>query len=204
MKIAILGGSFDPPHIGHILIAQQVKEILKMDEIWLMPLYQKVMQDEIFHKKLTPVNDRLAMAHKLKNEFIKVSEFEILHNQTSYTYDTLEELQMQHPKDTFYWILGSDQLNGFSKYYKWKDLVKTKNLIIFPREHTLWHLEEKVKESLQLQKIPKNVIVLQSRDTILTNISSSTIRKRVKKGLMIDFLVPAAVYAYIKNNELYV
>jgi nicotinate-nucleotide adenylyltransferase len=204
MKIAILGGSFDPPHLGHILIATQVREILKMDEVWLMPLYQKEMQDEIFHKKLTPVNDRLAMTHTLKNEFIKISQFEILHNQTSFTYDTLEELEKQHPNDTFYWILGSDQLNEFQKYHKWNDLVKTKNLIIFPREHTLWHLEEKVKESLQVQEIPENVIVLQNRELILTNISSSTIRKRVKKRLQISFLVPAAVNEYIKNNELYV
>ena len=204
MKIAILGGSFDPPHFGHVLIANQVKELLKMDEVWLMPLYQKAMQDEIFHKKLTPVNDRLAMTHTLKNAFIKISEYEILHNQTSFTYDTLVALQKQHPNDIFYWILGSDQLKEFRKYHKWEELVKTKNLIIFPREHALWNLKEKVKESLRLQEIPENVIVLNKRDLILTNISSSAIRKRVKKRLPIGFLVPSAVKDYIKNNELYV
>jgi nicotinate-nucleotide adenylyltransferase len=204
MKIAILGGSFDPPHFGHILIAEQVKENLSMDEIWLMPLFQKIMQDKIFHKQLTSVKDRLAMTHILKSGFMKISEFEILHNQTSYTYNTLEALEKQHPEDTFYWILGSDQLNGFQKYYKWKELVQSKNLIIFPREHTLWHVEERVKDAFGLKKIPKNVIVLQNRDLILTNISSSSIRKRLKKKLPITFLVPAKVEEYIKENELYV
>jgi len=204
MKIAILGGSFDPPHLGHILIAEQVKEFLKMDEIWLMPLFQKVMQDRIFHKQLSSVKLRFAMAKFLENSTIKVSDFEILHNQTSYSLNTLEEIQKLHPNDTFYWILGSDQLNDFQKYYKWKELVQTKNLIIFPREHSLWHVEQRVKETLQLKSIPKNIIVLQNRDLILTNISSTSIRDRVKKRLPVDFLVPHAVQNYIIKNKLYV
>lgn len=203
MKIAILGGSFDPPHIGHILIAQQVKEILKIDEVWLMPLFQKTMQDKIFHKQLTPVEHRLSMTKSLGNNFIKISDFEIVHNQTSYTFTTLEEVEKCYPKDTFYWILGSDQLNDFRKYYKWKKLVQSKNLIIFPREHTLWHLGKRVKEALQLQTIPQNVIVLQNRDLMLTNISSTTIRDRIKEGLPVDFLIPKQVEEYIKKNKLY-
>lgn len=203
MKIAILGGSFDPPHIGHILIAEQVKEILGMDEIWLMPLFQKAKQDKIFHKQLSLVEHRLEMTKLLENDFIKISDFEIVYNQTSYSLNTLEELQKLHPKDTFYWILGSDQLNDFQKYYKWKELVQTKNLIIFPREHTLWHVEERVKKAMQLQTIPENVIVLQNRDLMLTNISSTVIRDRIKKSLSIHFLVLPDIENYIKRNKLY-
>ena len=202
MKIAILGGSFDPPHFGHILIATQIKEHLGMDEIWLMPLFQKNLQNKMFHKQLSSVADRFAMTKLLKNDFIKISDFEIIQNQTSYSLLTLEQLQKLHPKDTFYWILGSDQLAGFHKYYQWQELIK-QNLIIFPREHTLWHLTERVKEGLQLQTIPKNVIVLQNRDLILSNVSSTAVRERVKKNLSIDFLVPKKIEEYIKKNKLY-
>src|SRR5438477_12504705 len=113
MKIAILGGSFDPPHLGHVLIAEQVKEFLKIDQVWLMPLYQKNMQDEVFHKNLTAVSHRLGMTKLFKNHFIKVSDYEIEQNKTSYSYETLQGLQKLHPDDEFYWILGSDQLKDF-------------------------------------------------------------------------------------------
>src|SRR5258708_38456692 len=118
MKIAIFGGSFDPPHLGHLFISIQVKEILSMDQVWLMPLYQKSLQAEIFHKILTDERHRLAMTKLLENDFIKASDFEIAHNQASYTLKTLDRLTEQSPLDEFYWILGSDQLTDFQQYYK--------------------------------------------------------------------------------------
>jgi nicotinate-nucleotide adenylyltransferase len=203
MKIAILGGSFDPPHLGHILIATQVKEFLQMDKVWLMPLFQKDLQDKMFHKRLSEVDHRLAMAKLLENDFIKVSDYEIKHNQTSYSIDTLEALAKLHPQDEFYWITGSDQLDGFQKYHRWQDLIHNQNLIIFPREHMLWHLEEKVKETMNLQTIPENVTVLDNKKLVLTNVSSSLIRQRVRESLSIRYLVPDEVEQYIKENNLY-
>jgi len=204
MKIAILGGSFDPPHLGHMLIAEQVKENLSTDKVWLMPLFQKKLQDKIFHKKLSPVEDRFAMAKMFENDYITVSDFEITHNQTSYSLNTLQELQVLHPHDTFFWIFGSDQLQGFQKYYKWKELLGTQNLIIFPREHMLWDLGERVKKAFMLRRIPENVIVLHDKKLILTNISSTLVRMRVMNGLSIDFLVPNKVKDYIVKHRLYV
>ncbi|MEK7570836.1 MAG: nicotinate (nicotinamide) nucleotide adenylyltransferase [Patescibacteria group bacterium] len=203
MKIALLGGSFDPPHLGHYLIAQQVREQLAMDEVWLIPLYQKDLQDKAFHKQLSSVEDRVTMAKFLKNSFIKVSQFEIEQNQTSYTLKTLQGLTTKYPEHTFYWILGSDQLESFQKYYHWQELVQKHNLIIFPREHMLWHLEERVKEAFQLQTIPENVIVLHKDDLVLTNIASSVIRKRIKKGLPIKYLVPKEIEEYLRKKGLY-
>lgn len=203
MKIGILGGSFDPPHLGHFLIAEQVKEILGIDKVWLMPLYQKSHQNKIFHKTLTPVAHRLNMAKLLENDFVTVSDFEILHNRTSYSLNTLKQLQESYPTDEFFWILGSDQLSVFQKYYKWKELVTSQKLIVFPREHTLWHIEERVKEALQLQTLPENVIVLQNNNLVLTNISSTLIRTRVANNLPVHYLVPEGVEKYIKKHKLY-
>jgi nicotinate-nucleotide adenylyltransferase len=203
MKIAVLGGSFDPPHLGHLFIASQVKELLNMDQVWLMPLYQKSKLDKIFHKTVADANHRLEMSRFLENDFIKVSDFEIVNNPSSYTLVTLQKLQEKYPEHEFYWILGSDQLEGFQKYYHWEELVKTQNLIIFPRELMLWNMEERVIEAMQLQTIPQNVIVLQNKNLILTNISSTKIKERIKDGLGIDLFVTRDISEYIEKNKLY-
>jgi nicotinate-nucleotide adenylyltransferase len=198
MKIAVLGGSFDPPHLGHLFIATQVKELLKLDQVWLMPAYHHP-----FQRKLSPVEIRFEMTKLLENESIRVSDFEIKYNPTSFTIDTLKALEKERPEDTFYWITGSDQLESFKNYKDWEEIVKTQNLIIFPREWILPQFEEKVKEALLLKSIPQNVIVLHNKNLVLTNISSTRIRERVKLGLSIDLYVTKAVAEYIKKNNLY-
>lgn len=198
MKIALLGSSFDPPHIGHLLIAQQVKEILKIDEVWLMPAYQHA-----FGKKLTDKKHRLAMVKLVQSAFIKVSELEIKRGGISYAIDTLQKLHQQYSDNTFFWILGSDQLDEFHKYKDWKEIVNNYSLIVFPRESVLNQRIEKVKHKLRLTKVPKNIIVMNSSDLILTNISSSAIRQRIKKGLSIKHLVTEQVEEYIRKHKLY-
>lgn len=198
MKIAILGGSFDPPHLGHLSIALQVQEILQMDQVWLLPAYHHP-----FSRNLSDVASRFTMTSFLETERIKVSDYEIKHNPTSYTIDTLNGLKQQRPDDEFYWITGSDQLSHFQKYKDWKDILSKHNLIIFPREWMLKHLEEEVKEKLLLKTIPENVIVLQSKELILTNISSTIIRERVKSKLPIHYFVHNKVAEYIVKNKLY-
>jgi nicotinate-nucleotide adenylyltransferase len=204
MKIAILGGSFDPPHLGHILIARQVIEKTQVDQVWLMPNYNTSAHHAVFQKKLSPVENRLAMAELLVDEQIKISNFEIENNQKSLTIVTLKTLSQQYPQHSFYWIMGSDKLETFHLYDDWQDIIKKYRLIIFPREHMLWHLKERVKEGLELQTIPQNVIVLQNKDLMLTNISSTAIRDRVKNNLPIDFLVVPKVEEYIRKHQLYV
>jgi nicotinate-nucleotide adenylyltransferase len=203
MKIAILGGSFDPPHLGHILIAMQIIEHAGMDQVWLMPNYSTSAHHEIFQKQLSPVEDRLAMAKMLQTDQIKVSDFEIKHNKESLTITTLRELSRQHPEHVFYWITGSDKLDTFTLYDDWQDIIYKYHLIVFPREHMLWHLEERVKEALQLKSIPENVIVLHNKNLILSNVSSTAVRERVKKGLPIEYLVTPKVAEYIKKHKLY-
>lgn len=203
MKIALLGGSFDPPHLGHLLIARQVKEFTDIDQVWFLPNYSTASHHKIFQKKLSPVSDRLAMARLLENKFIHVSDFEIAHNKASITIITLEMLQKKHPEHTFYWITGSDKLATFQKYDRWQDIVRQHPMIIFPREHMLTDLADRVRKSFQLQTIPQNVIVLHGKGLILTNISSTLIRGRVEQDLSITDLVPREVEAYILKHDLY-
>ncbi|HUQ85337.1 MAG TPA: nicotinate (nicotinamide) nucleotide adenylyltransferase [Candidatus Limnocylindrales bacterium] len=199
MKIAILGGSFDPPHLGHLLIAQQVKEYLLMDQIWLLPNHEHA-----FDKIMSPAKTRLEMTNLLTGNNIVISEYEIKKKGISYTIDTLRSLTKQYPNNIFYWVLGSDQINEFQKYKDWEEIRDIYNMIIFPRENALDTLDDKIKKAFNLKVIPKNITILQNKDLALTNISSSMIRNRIKKGLSINNLVLKEVEEYIKNNKLYI
>ncbi len=198
MKIAILGGSFDPPHLGHLFIAQQVLELLQMDEVWLMPVYHHP-----FQRNLSDVKHRLAMTKLLQTKAIKISDYEIRHNPTSYTIDTLNGLKKINADNEYFWITGSDQLEHFQKYKEWQQIITKHNLIIFPREWMLPQLDEEVKNKLMLKTIPQNVIVLTEKILFLTNISSTKIRERVKANLSIQPFVSEQVEEYIVKNNLY-
>lgn len=96
MKVAILGGSFDPPHLGHILIARQVKEILGLDQVLLIPNFKHA-----FGKIQSPAKHRLAMTKLLEDDFIKVSESELQRKGISFTIDTLNILESEYPNNKF-------------------------------------------------------------------------------------------------------
>jgi nicotinate-nucleotide adenylyltransferase len=203
MNIALLGGSFDPPHLGHSLIARQVIERVGIDEVWLLPMYSTNAHAAIFQKNLSPVENRVAMAKLLEEDRISVSDFEINHNKKSITILTLELLKQQYPEHTFYWITGSDKLATFQQYDRWQDIIFQHHLIVFPREHMLWHIEERVKEAFAVQEIPQNVTVLHDKSLVLTNISSTLIRKRAREGRSITDLVSKRVEEYIVKHGLY-
>lgn len=198
MKIAILGGSFDPPHFGHILVAEQVKKFLNLDQIWLMPCYKHP-----FNKKLSSAKHRFLMTKKLENTDIKISDFEIKKKAISFTFDTLNLLTEKNPQDEFYWIIGSEQLENFHKWQNWQKIIENFNLIIFPREIAIKKLELEVRKYLKLRNIPKNILILNSNKLKLSNISSTRIRNAVKKNQSIKNLIPKEIEKYIVKHKLY-
>ena len=198
MNIAILGGSFDPPHLGHTLIAAQIKERLPIDEVWLMPCFA-----HSFEKNLSSPLHRLSMTKFLETDVLKASDFEIRLKRVNDTIETLELLKKQFPKDTFLFVLGSDNLLNFHKWPRWEEIIRDYQVIIFPREIALPHLPTIAKKTLQLSSIPKNITLMDAKDLVLTNISSSLIRKRIKQGLSVDLLVQKEVETYIQKHKLY-
>lgn len=202
MKIAILGGAFDPIHIGHYLVAQQVKEQMKMDEVWLMVCYSYFPEFPEKLERITSYEERHKMASLFAPNELTVSDFEAKYNQRSRTIDTLRLLKTHYPHDTFYWIIGSDALPTFQLWNHWEELVKDHNLIIFPRDTDFKTLEERVKESFHLKEIPSNITVLKG-DLIVSTISSTHVRRRVKKEMPIEPLVGGKVNKYIIDQKLY-
>ncbi len=202
MKIAILGGAFDPIHIGHYLVAQQVMEQLHMDEVWLMVCYSYFPEFPDKLERITPYEERYKMASLFAGKEMIVSDFEEKYNKRSRTIDTLRMLREHYPHDEFYWIIGSDALPTFHLWNHWEELVQDHNLIIFPRDTDFETLEKRVRASLGLKKIPRNIVVLEG-DLIVSTISSTHVRQRIKQKLPITPLVGETVNKFIRDSQLY-
>ena len=125
MQIGIFGGSFNPPHLGHLRAAQNLLANGRIDEVWLMPCYAHVWQ-----KKLALPKHRLAMTRFLENKKIKVSALETEQKKPVYTIETLKLLSSRYPQHCFFWIIGAKSLAELAKWEK-PDEVK-KQLIIVP------------------------------------------------------------------------
>ena len=202
MKRAILGGAFDPIHIGHYLVAQQVMERLHMDEVWLMVCYSYFPEFPDKLERITPYEERYKMATLFAGKEMIVSDFEEKYNKRSRTIDTLRLLREHYPHDEFYWIIGSDALPTFHLWNHWEELVRDHNLIVFPRDTNFKTLEKRVKTSFGLKTIPPNITVLEG-NLIVSTISSTHVRKRVKKRVPIKHFVSDEVKVFIEEKKLY-
>lgn len=186
MKIGILGGSFNPPHLGHLLIAQQILDFTGIDAIWFLPAFKHT-----FDKPLAAVADRLAMTQLVKMPNMHVSTLEITHQLSGDTIELLPILKNKYPKDIFTFIIGSDQLPMFEKWGSWEKLIKSIPFLVVPRA------------GYPLSPLYPQMQVLAHELFITTNISSSLVRSRIKKGLSVTHLVTDEVGEYIKKKGLY-
>lgn len=197
MKIAILGGSFDPPHNGHVAIANRLLKLLNFDQVWLMPCYQHP-----FNKNLSAPNIRFEMTKFLENALVKVSDLEIKKKTISYSIDALKFLAKTRPQDNFSWIIGTDQVGSFTKWKKWQEIIDNFQLIIVPRTEY-----EKAEKQLQNIKTkvshPENIFLIDRKNFPPIYISSRLIRKKIKEGKSISNFVPKNVEKYIIQGKLY-
>ena len=187
MNIAILGGAFDPPHLWHKKISEQLIKLLKFDEVWLIPCFSHP-----FDKKMAPAKHRLAMTHLIANKKIKVRLEEINRQKKSYSIDTIRELKKKYPNYEFTWIIGSDQVKTFNKWKSWQKLLKEIPFLIFPRPGN------KIPKIL-----PPNMKPIKHRGLFLSNLSSTRVRDYIKHGKSISQLVNPEVNDYIKKQKLY-
>lgn len=192
MNIAILGGSFDPVHLGHYLVAKQILEFRKdIDKIILVPAFQHQWKPIQASSK-----DRIQMLKTLTNieameDKIEISDIEIKRGGVSYTLDTVKELK-NITKSSIYWIVGSDILFEFNRWEKTDELLKLATFLVFPRDP--YHVPENVALGFE---------VLKDKNLITTNISSTIIRERIKEKKSISYMVPKEVEEYIIKNKLY-
>jgi len=189
-KVGIFGGTFDPIHHGHLITAQSVREIRKLDKIIFIPAYISPHKSEV---KTSSAENRLNMI-KLAIEgirFFEYSDIEIRKGGVSFTVDTLRELKNIYEELEF--IIGYDNI---FKFHSWKnpdEIIELAKIIVLKRKSS--HPPE-FKD-----KYYNRAVFVQTRGI---EISATDLRERVKKGLPINFLVPPKVLEYIYNHKLYV
>jgi nicotinate-nucleotide adenylyltransferase len=197
MKIAILGGSFDPPHRGHVAIANRLLKLCQFDRILLMPCYQHP-----FNKTLSSPRMRFGMTSFLERKKVKVSDLEIKRKTISYSIDTLRSLSKEYPGDNFCWIIGTDQVDNLTKWREWKEIVNNFRLIVVPR--TSWKkAKKKLKDIVKQITVPKNIISIDKKIFPPIYTSSTAIRKKIKEKKSLANFVPKRVEEYIMKNNLY-
>lgn len=199
MKIGILGGTFDPVHNGHILIARYALQKLVLDKVLFMPARLTPMK---YRPDISPVEHRVEMLRlALKGESrMELSTLEVERPGTSYTVDTLAELRSGlADRDEIFFLIGWDALNEFPQWKEPRKIISLCKLTVFPRPHVpLPDLEKLEKE---IPGIKDRIIML---DFSPVDISSTMVRERVAQGLPIVKIVPQPVAEYIEKNRLYI
>lgn len=200
-RVGILGGTFDPIHLGHLILAKEAKEKCKLDEIWFMPAktpphkLNKVVSDFSVRK------DMIELAIKDHKGFY-CSDFENTLEGNSYTFNTLEKLEGRFVGDNFYFIMGAD---SFYEIETWKNpeiILKIANLIVASRDYSNESLT--LKSHFEYLKSKYEIKGISFIDTMDVDISSTMIREMAKAGEDIEKYVPKIVCRYIKENKIYV
>jgi|YelNatPaOPRAMG01_1025707.scaffolds.fasta_scaffold87003_2 nicotinate-nucleotide adenylyltransferase len=195
LKIGIIGGTFDPIHIGHLIIAEDARFRLKLDKVLFVPAGYPP------HKPGKPISDarhRLAMVEAAitGNPSFEIFRFEIDNQKTSYTVYTLEALLGIYKDAELFFIMGTDSLAEITTWHDPDRLVRMCRIaaaerIGFDREKVLGMLPEDYHESIVFLDAP------------IVEISSTEIRRRVVLGESIRYLVPKGVEDYIVRNAIY-
>ncbi|MFD1018830.1 nicotinate-nucleotide adenylyltransferase [Thalassobacillus hwangdonensis] len=184
-KIGILGGTFDPPHIGHLIIAEEVYQELGLDEVWFMP------SNEPPHKSnaMASGTDRLEMVEAAiqGNAHFRAVDFELKREGKSYTYDTIYHLKERYPSISIYFIIGGDMVEYLPR---WHAIDKLLELVHFVGVNRKGHPLSSPYPVLEVE-VP------------LIEVSSTDIRNRMKEGRNATYLLPDEVIHYIKGNHLY-
>ncbi|WP_174730261.1 nicotinate-nucleotide adenylyltransferase [Mesobacillus harenae] len=185
-KIGVLGGTFNPPHYGHLLIANEVLHAFQLDEIWFMP-----NQEPPHKQKALDVSndDRIEMLNRAleTNPDFKLITTELERKGASYTYDTIKILKGRYPEHKFYFIIGADMIEYLPKWYKIEQLLELIEFIGVDRPAYT------TKSDFDIHYV----------QTPMMEVSSSMIRDRVSEGNPIRYLLPEEVRNYIEEKGLY-
>lgn len=186
MRIGIIGGTFNPPHFGHLLIANEALHAAGLDEVWFMPNQappHKASKDLVSHE------DRLNMLKLAVKDHakFKIETIELERPGPSYTFETMKQLTALFPKLQFYFIIGADMIEYLPKWYKIDELLE---LVTFIGVNRPTYRRESPYPLVHID-IPE------------FKVSSSLIRKRLKEGSSVRYLLPDSVIDYIKEKQLY-
>ena len=200
MRIGLFGGSFDPIHLGHLILAEQCREQAQLDQVWFVPSAMSPL------KQSGPVG-----SNRQRLEMVQIAiaghggfqacEIELDRGGVSYTVDTLRGLRTSRPDDEWFLIIGGDSLVNFSKWREPAEICRLAIPLVYSRPSSPADLSvlRPFVDANRMAEIEQNAI----RPTLI-DISSTELRQRVAVGQSIRYLTPRAVEKYIESNGLYV
>jgi nicotinate-nucleotide adenylyltransferase len=216
-RIGVLGGTFDPLHLGHLRAAEIVRDALGLDRVLFVPAAtppHKASGLQRDDRLVTESSHRLRMVElALSGErFFEASRVEVARGGRSYTIDTMESLRASFPASRLFFVVGTDAFSEIRTWKNWRELLGSYSFAVHERpgapldrapEALPPDLRARVTEpSDLLRRAPDEASIVLVRSAVL-DVSSTEIRASVRAGRSIRFLVPDVVEAYIRENRLY-
>lgn len=197
-KIGILGGTFNPVHIGHLFMAEYAREAVHLDMVIFMPTGVPYMKDsaEILSGNLRKEMLDLSIQD---NEFFVSSDIELKREGNTYTYETLKELKKLYPQAELYFLVGADCLFSIERWVEPQQIFDHCTLVAANRNHNTTEALEQKKQDME-QKFGAKVVLL---DFPSMDISSTEIRQNIREGKSIRYMVHDALFAYLQESQLY-
>jgi nicotinate-nucleotide adenylyltransferase len=197
MRTGIFGGTFDPPHIGHLILAQEAQVQLALDQVlWVLTPYPPHKANQ----KISPINDRHSMTLLAitNNSQFRLSRVDIDRDPPHYAADTVAILREKSPKDEYYYLMGADSLNDLSAWHDPERFISLCHGIGVMVRHG-----ESSDTALLQQQIPGLGAKVHFLETPCIEISGSEIRNRAAIGQQFRYFVQDAIFHYILNHKLY-
>ncbi len=190
MRIGILGASFSPPHLGHAEIVKNTLDTKTFDQVWLMPAHVHP-----FLKNLETSEHRLTMVQLLHDELrqqgynVLLEKYELDKEDPSYSYTTLTHFAALRPADTFAFIIGSDNIEHFNRWYHYQELLAKFEVYVYPRPN--YPMTGLLPGMKPLTGMPE------------VSVSSSEVRAAIVAGKPVEGLVGEKLAAYLSQHRLY-
>ncbi len=200
MRIGILGGSFDPVHFGHLLLAECCREECRLDEVWFLPTAVSPHKQDCQPASATARLEMLELA-TAGNDAFRVSTLETDRGGVSYTVDSLESISNQHPQAKLFFLMGSDSLQDMPRWREPEKICQLALPVVVSRYETPSPSWDQLAPLL-----PKNRLAearAHQVDMPRIELSSSEIRRRVVAGRSIRYWTPRAIEKYIEAHHLY-
>lgn len=200
MRVGIFGGSFDPIHYGHLILAEQAREQGQLDQVWFLPAPRPPHKIDT---PMTPFDQRVEMIRLAiaGNDAFRVELLEQEREDLSYTVVTLEELHRRHTGVEFFLLIGSDTLVEFHLWYQPLRILEMAGLLVMARPGSLMPSAEQLREQLGMP--PDQELRVQQVTAPLVEISSRDLRRRASQGRSLRYFLPRAVEIYILEKALY-